>query len=471
MQSDPQKRLKELAEAPLGRLVVKYSWPALVSMTLNALYSVVDRFFIGKGCGHDAMAALTLCMPVMMLFTAIGVWIGVGHVSVISLKLGERDNVSAEKTLGELVALKLLAFLLLSPLVFVFIDPVLRLTGGASVTPEAMALAKTYLKIVLIPNIFSHLAFGLSGAMRSEGAAVKSMMCMVVGFGLNMILDPIFIFGFGMGVEGAAWATNVAMICSFLWVMKFYLRGESVVKLRLSRIRFYKDILTRALSIGLAPFLQQFMGAVINFSMPLVLAMWSASPVAATQQIASLGIFQVTLILFFMPALGLQQGIAPIIGYNWGARNFERVRRTLLLGLALTTVVVTIAAAANILCPEFLARCFTDSKDIAFIRFTGENLRVANCFLWCIGLNVVATTYFQSIGHPATAIFLSMLRQGFCLLPCIWFLPYLFPGNPTLGVWLALPVSDVLAFIATMPPFFLHTRFLYRAGLLRKRSR
>ena len=463
----PNDRLKAMATAPLGPLLARFSWPALVSMTLNALYSVVDRVWIGHGCGQDAMAALTLAFPLMMVFGAFGVFVGAGHSAVISIKLGEGDRTACEKLLGELVAFKLLFFFVLPPLVFVFIDPILRWTGGAGVTPAAFELAKTYVRIVVFSHIFSHLAFGFSAAMRSEGAVLPSMMCMVVGFGTNLLLDPLVIFGFGMGVAGAAWATNVAMFLSFAWALWYYRPGHSAVRLRWRRIGFYRAFALRAAGIGLSPALQQLMGSLINVSLQLAFAKWAADRSAATAQIASLGVFQMTTLLFLMPMLGIQQGLAPIIGFNWGARNYARVRETVMLGLWTTTAVVTAAALGMVCCPEAIARLFADGSDAGFIRLVAHDLRLSNCMLWCIGLNVVATTYFQSIGHPWTAILLSLLRQFICLLPCIWFLPYVFADH-MFGIWLAMPVSDVLACLATIPPFLLHARFLARAGRRRR---
>ena len=257
----PNERLKALADAPLGRLVMRFSWPALVSMTLNALYSIVDRIYIGQGCGQGAMAGLTLAFPVMMVFGAFGVFVGAGHAAVLSIKLGEGDRTACEKVLGELVALKLLFFFTLPPLVFAFIDPILRWSGGSAVTAEALEMGKTYLRLVVFSHLFSHLAFGLSASMRSEGAVVPSMMCMVVGFGVNLVLDPIFIFGFGMGVAGAAWATNIAMACSCAWALWYYRPGHSAVRLRWRRIGFYRNYLAKACGIGLSPALQQLAGS------------------------------------------------------------------------------------------------------------------------------------------------------------------------------------------------------------------
>ena len=462
----PNERLKDLGEAPLGSLVMRFSWPALVSMTLNALYSIVDRIYIGQGCGQDAMAGLTLVFPVMMVFGAFGVFVGAGHAAVLSIKLGEGDRTACEKVLGELIALKLLFFFILPPLVFVFIDPILRLSGGASVTPGAFEMAKIYLRLVVFSHLFSHVAFGLSAAMRSEGAVLPSMMCMVVGFGVNLILDPIFIFAFDMGVAGAAWVTNIAMVCSCAWALWYYRPGHSVVRLRWRRIGFYRAYLAKACGIGLSPALQQLAGSLVNVSLQLAFAYWAADKAAATSQIASLGIFQMVTMFFVMPLMGVQQGVAPVMGYNWGARNFGRVRKALFLGLWTSTVVVAFAAAAQVFAAVPIVRLFTDGKDAAFVRLAAGDLRVSNCMLWCIGLNVVASTYFQSIGRPRTAILLSLLRQVICLIPCIWILPYIASVTgfcaPATAIWLSMPISDVLACLATVPPFIAHARFLTR---------
>ena len=465
-------RLRELASAPLGRLLLGYSWPALVSMTLNALYTIVDRVYIGHGCGQDAMAGLTLAFPIMMLFGAFGVFVGAGHSAVLSIKLGENDRTACEKILGQLVAFKLAFFFILPPLIFIFLDPILRMTGGAGVTPAALEQAKTYVRLVLFSNIFSHLAFGLSASMRSEGAVHSSMMCMVVGFGTNLILDPLLIFGCHMGVAGAAWATNIAMFLSCLWALWYYRPGHSVVPLRWRRFRFYPQYLPKACGIGLSPALQQLAGSAIVVALQVAFAKWSESSAACTAQIASLGVFHMAMMLFLLPLMGVQQGLSPIMGFNWGARNYLRIRAALLLGLWVSTVVVTLAALVQVFAPELIVRMFADASDTSFIRLAAGDLRVSNCLLWCIGLNVVATTYFQATGHPATAIILSLLRQCVCLLPCIWLLPYVGRATgwfaPATGVWIAMPVSDVLACVATIPPFLSHLRFLSRAGAFRR---
>ena len=455
--------IEELATESPAKLLFKYSWPALVAMTLNALYAVVDRVFIGKGCGVDAMAGLTLAMPIMMLFGAFGVFVGAGHSAVLSIKLGEGDRASCEKLLGELVAFKLLFFFTLPPLVFFNLDTVLSWCGADKVTPGAYEAAKTYLRLVLFSHLFSHLAFGLSAMLRAEGGATRSMVCMVVGFGLNLVLDPLFIFVFGMGIAGAAWATNIAMFASCAWALGCYMRGRTVVRLRLKRIGFYRRLAGRAAGVGLSPFLQQLLSSLIAVSLQLAFARWMPDKTSRTAQIASLGVFQSALILIFMPMLGAQQGLQPIIGFNWGARNFRRVLGTLKTGLWVTAALSFAAFVVQVVppFPEWIAMMFLPSSDAALVDLAAHDLRVSNCMIWCIAANVVATTYFQSIGRPKAAILLSVLRQGACLLPIVWLLPR-FMEDKALAIWLSMPVSDVLCNVATIPPLAAHARFLSR---------
>lgn len=459
------KNLKELATEKPAKLLLKYSWPALVAMTLNSLYTVVDRAFIGHGCGVDATAALTLSMPIMMLFTAFGVLVGIGHAAVLSIKLGEGDRVSCEKLLGELITLKFLFFLILPPLVYFNLDTVLDWCGATGISESARESARAYLKIVLFSHVFSHLAFGLSAVIRAEGGAVRSMNCMIIGFGLNLILDPLFIFTFKLGIAGAAWATNIAMAASCLWAFGYYWRGKTNVKLKVKRLWIYPRLLERTTSIGLAPFLQHFMSSLIAFSLQFAFVKWMPDESSRTAQLASLGVFQSALILVFMPMLGAQQGLQPIIGYNWGARNFARVLETLKTGLLVTAVLSVIAFIVQVFPPFniWMASLFIDSDNPAVVAIAAKDLQISNMMIWCIFLNVVATTYFQSIGRPKSAIVLSMLRQGVCLLPVIWFLPYIFENKP-LAIWLSMPISDLVCNLLTLIPILSHIKFLRSAA-------
>ena len=430
-------------------------------MSLNALYTVVDRFYIGHGCGEDAIAGLTLVFPIMMLFGAFGVFVGAGHSAALSIKLGEGDRVACEKLLGQLVALKLLFFFVLPPLIFFNLDTVLGWCGGHGVSPGALANAESYLRIVLFSHLFAHLGFGLSAMMRAEGAALRSMTALVVGFVTNLILDPILIFGCGLGMVGAAWATTFGMLASCLYAVSYYLRGKSAVRLRIGRIRFHRGLIAKPFAIGLAPFLQQLLSSVINVVLPAAFAYWLTDKAEATRQIASLGVFQSVMILVILPILGSQQGLQPIFGYNWGARNFRRVREALSLGLKVTSALCVVACIVQVVppFPRLLASLFVSSDNPALLDLAAHDLMLSNCMLWCIGLNIVMTTFFQSIGHPTTAIVLSTLRQGACLLPIACFLPC-FMEDRTFAIWLSMPVSDVMCCLMSIAPFVLYRRFL-----------
>jgi len=461
--SQSSSNLEELASGNIGRLLLRYSWPALVAMTLNALYAVVDRVFIGQGCGVDAMAGLQLAMPAMMLFGAVGVFIGAGHAALLSIKLGENDFIACEKIVGELVALKLSLFCILTPLAYLNLETILFWSGADRVTPGALAAAKDYLRFVLFSHIFSHLAFGLSALQRAEGSAIRSMVCMVVGFGANLLLDPIFIFVFGWGIRGAAYATDVAMFLSCLWAVGSYLRGRTVVQFRFRRVALYRDYLFRAMAIGLAPFLQQLMSSVIIAALQFSFARWMPDAASRTAEIASVGVFNGALILVFMPMLGCQQGLQPIFGYNWGARNFRRVLAAFKIGFWVTTFLCVLAFVVQVVppFPTLMARLFISADQPEIIHLAAHDLAVANCMIWMISINVVATTYFQSIGRPGVSIVLSMLRQGVVLLPIVLFLPYYMNDKP-FAIWLSMPISDIVCQLATLVPLMLHLRFLAR---------
>ena len=469
--SESEAKLHEMGAGRILPLILKYAWPAVVTMTINQLYNVVDRVYIGHGCGADAIAGLTLTFPIMGALGAVGVLIGMGSSSILSIRLGAGDRAGAEKALGSCVAMKLLFGLTVPPLMFFFgFRPILALMAGAGTTAETLRLAHQYLAIVIFFNIFAHLGFGLSATMRAEGSPRQSMYCMITGCATNIVLDPLFIFdriplfgtglaipGLGLRVAGAAWATNISMMVTCGTALLFYLRRKSVVRLRVRRVRVYRDITPKALAIGLSPCLMQIMGAVIGFSLNHAFAAWSATPEQGTVEISAFGIANTLSFLFFIPSIGVQQGLAPIIGYNWGAGNYRRVRECLVLGLKLTALATFAVFLGTELLPRVGARAF--AKDPAVIAATVKALRISNIFIWTIFVNVAATTYFQAIGRPRVAILLSLLRQFICLLPLVWILPHLI-GDHVLAVWLALPISDIVAQLATLPPLIREFRWL-----------
>lgn len=478
----PKERdTSELKEGKLLPLLLKFAWPAVITMTLNQLYNIIDRVYIGQGCGKDAIAGLTLTFPIMGALAAIGVLIGMGSSAVLSIRLGANDRAGAERALGQCVALKVLFGLICPPLMYFFgFEPILRLMAEGGTTDAAMALATQYLKITIFFNIFAHLGFGLSATMRAEGSPKESMLCMLVGCVTNLILDPVFIFesihipgtslaipGLGMKVAGAAWATNISMMATCATALWFYLTKRSVVRLRLRRIWVYRDITPQALSIGLSPCLMQMLGAFISFSLNRAFSYWSPTPEIGTIEVSALGIANTISFVFHIPTFGIQQGIAPIIGFNWGAGDYKRVRETLVLGLKLTAVATFLTFLGTELLARPFARCFASAEEAAVVNASTKALRVANIMIWSIFINVAATTYFQAVSRPKTAIILSLLRQCVCLLPTVWILPH-FMDDKIAAIWLALPISDIVSQIATVPPLMKELKMLRTRALEQK---
>lgn len=474
---DKARKLKELGSGKILPLIWEYSWPAQISMALSILYNVVDSIYIGHECGPDAIAGLALTFPFMTFLMAVGMLLGVSSGAVMSIRLGQKDMDGAERTLGQCVALKGLVGLAFAPVLYFLFDPLLHLMAADGVTGQAIEVARTYLKIVIFFHVFGHLAYGLSACMRAEGSPIRSMVCMLSGFLTNFLLDPIFIFrtidlgwlglpvsfpGLGMGVAGAAWATNIAMVLSCAIGFLYVVSPHAVVRLKWRQVGVYRDLAPQVLAIGLSPFLMQFAGSAINFSFNRAFAIWSASPEMGTIQIAAFGIYQRIIMLFLIPAIGLQQGVGPIIGYNWGARKYDRVRHSFNLSILLTTAIVVVAAVMQVCFPRFFASLFVSSDNGAVLDASSFAISFGNCMIWVIGLNVAATTYFQSVGRPKTAILLSLLRQVICLIPCVWLLPHILPCDPILAIWAAMPISDLLAFVATIYPVIREERMLSR---------
>lgn len=484
---DNPRKLEMLGGGRILPLIFRYAWPSVVTMVVNQLYNVIDRIYIGQGCGPDAIAGLALTFPVMGALGAIGVLIGMGCSTILSISLGANRMGDAERVLGQCVAMKLLFGLIVPPMMFFFgINPILSLMAGSGTTPATLAIARQYLSITIFFNMFAHLGFGLSATMRAEGSPRQSMRCMIIGCATNIILDPLFIFreipirlgpfgfsipGLGLGVAGAAWATNIAMVVTCSTALVFYMSRRSVVRLRLGNIRIWRDLAPRALSIGLSPCLMQIMGAFIGFSMNHAFAKWAGSPEEGTIQVCAFGIVGTVSFLMFIPSMGIQQGITPIIGYNWGAKNYGRVRKCLVLGIRLTAAACLLNFIGTVGFARHFSRCFASAdQGAAVIDAATFALRIANCMIWTIFVNVAATTYFQAVGRPKTAIMLSLLRQCICLLPIVWILPH-FMERHLLAVWLAMPVSDVVAQLATIPPIMKEYRFLVKMQLTPRKAR
>lgn len=468
--NDNSQKIKELGSGNILPLIFRYAWPAVVTMTINSLYNVIDRAYIGQGCGADAIAGLGITFPIMVALAAVGVLVGMGSSTQVSIFLGAGKKDLAEKIVGQLVAMKVLFGLIFPPLIYFFgFGPMLQLLSDGA-NADTLAYARQYLAITIFFNIFAHLGFGLSATMRAEGSPKQSMRCMLIGAITNIILDPIFIFekinifglsipGLGLNVAGAAWATNISMIVTCGAALHFYIAKKSIVRLRFGYIRIFRGLATKVLAIGMSPCLMQIMGAIIAFSMNYAFAKWSGSKDEGTIQMSAYNIYSTVAMLCLIPVIGIQQGLAPIIGFNWGAESFGRVRKTLVLGLKLSAAATILATILMVVFAKEFSMCFAKVENV--IGASTRTLRIGSSMFWTAFINIAATTYFQAVGKPKTAIFLSLLRQCICLLPIVWFLPH-FMDDKVLAIWLAIPISDVICQIATVPPLVKEYRFLVK---------
>ena len=443
-----EKKSDFMGTEPIGKLLFKFATPAILSATINCTYNVVDRLYIGRGIGPDAQAGLALTFPIMIILLAFGVLVGVGSSSVVSILLGEKKQKMAEKVLGQAFAMFCIFIFTFQALGLVFLDEILVWFGG---TERAIPYAHTYLSIILWGNIFQHISFGLGNIIRAEGNANKCMLVIFLGAGLNIILDPIFIFTFNLGIAGAAYATVLSMIASSTWVMLHFCLGHGVLRLRLRNIRIFKgELLWRVLSIGIAPCLMQIVHSSVVIVYNHSFKHFAADDAQATLAIGAFGIVNSVLMFMIMPAFGIMQGSQPIIGYNHGAKNFRRVRRTLRTATTMSAAICFGMTLIMFICARYFALCF--SKDETLINMSSYALRVSGCGFTFIAIGMLTTNYYQSVGRAGLSIFLSLTRQIIILIPAIIVLPRLFGFN---GIWWSGPLSDFLSAV-TASFFYVH---------------
>lgn len=422
----------ELETKKISKLVWDYALPAIIGTMVNALYNIVDRVYIGQGVGALAISGLAVTFPVMNLTAALGMLVGAGASSRISISLGQRDHQTAEKILGNSFLLTILFNLVFITLLMFFLEPILMSFGASE---DTLPYAKEYLQIILPGNIFLTMTFSFNSMMRASGYPQKAMYTMLIGAVLNIILDPIFIFVFKMGIGGVAWATVISMVVGMFFVMHHFTRKGSTLRLRKKYIRFEKHILVAIVSIGLSPFFMQVAASGVT-----VLMNTSLKKYGGDLAIGAYGILMSMLMLIVMFVIGLNQGLQPIIGYNYGARNYSRVKAAFFYGIKIATVVTTIGFLMGMFLPRLFARAFT--SDIALLDMAENAMRITIIAFPIVGFQVVISSFFQSIGQAKKSITLSLSRQIIFLIPSIIILPRIFGLN---GVWAATPVSDTIA--------------------------
>ena len=427
-----QKTPTALGTENIGKLLMQYAVPAIIAMTASSLYNMVDSIFIGHGVGTMAISGLALTFPLMNLAAAFGSLVGVGAATLISVKLGQKDYDTAQRVLGNVFVLNILLGVAFTVIVMAFLDPILYFFGGSD---ETVGYARDYMYIILLGNPITHLYLGLNAVLRSSGHPQKAMYATIATVIINTILDPVFIYGFGWGIRGAAIATIVAQIISLMWQLWIFSSKEELLHFHRGIFRLKRKIVFDSLAIGMSPFLMNMAACFI-----VILINQGLKKYGGDLAICAFGIVNRLVFIIVMIVMGLNQGMQPIAGYNFGAKQYERVTKTLKLTIIYATGVTTFGFIIGMLFSDTVVGIFT--SDAELIELSAKGLRIVVMFFPIIGFQMVTANFFQSIGMASKAIFLSLTRQMVVLLPCLLILPRFFGAA---GVWYSMPISDLLA--------------------------
>ncbi len=432
-------RTTELGIAPVNKLLFKYAMPAIIAMTATSLYNIVDSIYIGHGCGALALGALTVAKPFMDICAAFGSLVGVGASSLLAIYLGEKDYDRANRVLGNVIVMNVILSALVMAVGLIWLDPILMAFGASEAT---LGYAHDYMEIILYGNILTHIYFGLNAMLRSAGHPRFSMAATIVAVMVNIILDPLFIFGMEMGVRGAALATVISQAVAVVWQLTKFTNKNELVRFHRGIWRLNRHITSRALAIGMSPFLYNiahcFVVIIINNQLKTF---------GGDLAIASYGVINRLTFVFAMMVMGLNQGMQPIAGYNYGAKQYDRVLKSFYLTCAYATGVMGIVFFLGEFCPVVVTKMFT--HDPALIAQTIKPMRIICSSMLIIGFQMVTGNLFTSIGKAGRAIFLSLTRQVIYLIPLTLLLPMAFI-EPLDGVWWSIPISDTLSAITAV---------------------
>lgn len=425
-----------LGTEPIGKLLAQYAIPAIIAMTASSLYNMVDSIFIGHGVGALAISGLALTFPLMNLAAAFGSLVGVGASTLVAVKLGQKDYQGANDVLGNVLVLNVVLGILFTAVFLVFLDPVLYFFGASERT---IPYARDYMRIILYGNVITHLYLGLNSVLRSCGFPRMAMYATLLSVVINCALNPLFIFGFGWGIEGSAWATVISQVISLVWQLIHFSNPKQLLHFQKDIYKLRPDIVKGVLAIGLSPFLMNLCACLI-----VILINRGLKEHGGDMAIGAYGIVNRVSFLFVMIIMGFNQGMQPIAGYNYGARLFPRVKEVTGLTMRWATGVATTGFLLCELVPAWIIRMFTTDAELIDISMYG--LRVVFAVFPVVGFQMVASNFFLSIGMSKQAIFLSLTRQLIFLIPCLIVLPMWLGA---LGVWISMPISDLVAAIVT----------------------
>lgn len=427
----------ELGTKPVGRLLVQYAMPAIIAMTASSLYNMVDSIFIGHGVGPMAISGLALTFPFMNLSAAFGAAVGVGASTCISVKLGQRDYSTAQNILGNTVTLNTIVGVVFAVVALLFLDPILYFFGASDKT---IPYARDYMEIILLGNVFSHMYFGMNAVLRASGKPRHAMYATMFTVIMNTLLDPLFIYTFDLGIRGAAYATILSQTLALTWQMWLFADKSQLLHLSRGIYGLKKTLVRNIIGIGMSPFMMNVCACIVVIFINKGLLEYGGDLAVGAYGIANRIAF-----VFVMVVMGINQGMQPIAGYNYGARNTARLMKTLKLSMLAATVVTTSGFLVAELIPETCARLFTGDDEL--IGLAANGLRIVMLTFPVVGYQMVVTNFFLSIGMAKTSIFLSMSRQMLFLFPLLLLLPLEFGVD---GVWMSMPISDAVAALVTL---------------------
>lgn len=429
---DNKQATLELGTKPVGRLLRKYALPAIVAMVAASLYNMVDSIFIGQGVGALAIAGLAITFPFMNLSAAFGAAIGVGSCTFISMKLGQRDYGIANKILGNCMMLNIVVGLCFGGICLLFLDPILSFFGASDNT---LPYARDYMQIILCGNVFTHLYFGLNAVLRSASKPRHAMYATIFTVVVNTILDPIFIYGLDLGIRGAAFATVLSQFLALSWQWKLFSNKEELLHFDYSLFRLDKPIVKNIIGIGISPFAMNACSCLVVIFVNTCLMKHGGDLAVGAYGIANRIGF-----VFVIVAMGVNQGMQPIAGYNYGAQNYDRLRKVVKLAISCATVVCTVGFLVAMFAAHPCARLFT--KDESLIDLASTAIRMMMMMFPIVGFQIVVTSFFQSIGKAKVSMFLSLSRQLLFLVPALAIFSEIWG---LWGIWSAMPFSDALA--------------------------
>ena len=432
----------------IGSLLWKFSLPAIAGMLVNALYNVVDRIFVGRGVGSIAIAATTVAFPIMIILMAVSLLIGIGATALISIRLGEQKKEEAEKVAGNATVMLVVLPLCLAIIYLLFPEPILKIFGASA---EVLPYARDFMQIIMLGAVFGSLGMGMNNFIRAQGDAKTAMYTQLLGASINIVLNYFFIFKLGMGIKGSALATVSGQFISALWVLGYFFSGRSLVKIRLKYFRLQLPVLLSIMSIGFAPFALQLANSVQQLIINKTLLAYGGD-----LALSAVGIMMSIITLLLMPIIGISQGAQPLIGFNYGARQYDRVKETLIKAVIGASGVSIAGYLVIQIWPTQIVGLFSRG-DTVLTQMTVNAMKVYFAMIFIIGFQVICSNYFQAVGKGIQAAILSLSRQVLLFIPLLLILPHFWGID---GVWRTAPIADALSVLLTATFIYFEMKIL-----------